>query len=340
MSWNHDFVRLGEALEALRQKQQGAEIDWTGVKVAHLDTGVTRHPVFAWNGGVSPFVLVDEGLNFLDPTKPPLDDGSGSGPLRTPGHGTRTLSALCGIAVDGFTGCAPCLPVVPYRVVDDVVLDVFVHTDRSWENLEEALRHAVNARNCNIVSISLGGMRPSRAFGRAVDHAYENGIIIVAAAGQKVDRVTYPGFYSRVIGVGGIRQRNGRYSIYNEYSDLAERVDVWAPADPILRPDAPPRDETPPTGTGDGTSYATVHVVAAAAIWLLYRRAELAAYSGWRLNEAFWHCLKRSQDMNKMPQGSNRYVNGVLDSRVLLDAPLPDVATINPNWRRAENEIF
>jgi subtilisin family serine protease len=339
MGWNHDFVRLGEALAALRQKQGGAEIDWQDTRVAHLDTGFTRHPAFDFTGDDSPFILWREGRNLLSPGQPPFDDGTGVGPLQHPGHGTRTMSALCGVAAGNFTGgCAPRLPIVPYRVVDDVVLDAIVRTDRSWEYLTEALLHAVGEAQCQIVSISLGGMRPTRAFGRAVDRAYESGVIVVAAAGQRIDRVTFPGFYARVIGVGGIRQRNGRFSIYNEYVDLADRVDVWAPADPIERGDMPTANAPAPVGTGDGTSYSTLHVVAAAAIWRLYRRADLASYPGWRLNEAFWHALNRSQSWTNMPVGANRYRNGVLDARALLDEALPDPALVNPNPRLAENE--
>jgi subtilisin family serine protease len=344
MAWNHDFVRLPEALALVGGGRAGGAIAWGAVRVGHLDTGFTRHPVLGpWAAdGSSPIVRVADGLNLIDPAQPPFDDGSGTGAIRNPGHGTKTMSVLSGRASGDFAGCAPGLPVVPYRAVDDVFLDPHDFADAAWAPLGRALRHAVNVARCPVVSISLGGFGPPREFGEAVDHAYEQGTIVVAAAGQLTDRVTYPGRYSRVVGVGGIaRTKRGGFAIYNDdYDDISERIDVWAPADPILRADIKPRDEDPPTGTGDGTSYATPHVAAAAALWLVHHRARLARFAGWRVPEAFWRCLKRSQNLDRMPQGRRRYVNAVLDARKLLEVELPDPLTLEKNEIRAAGERF
>ncbi len=340
MAWNHEFVHLDAALSTLEARQGRTAVDWTGVRVAHLDTGYTRgHPVFGtWTGDDSPVILASQGLCLVPkppPVVPPVDTGIGSGPLRNPWHGTRTGSALAGLKSTEFVGCAPGVPIVPYRVVDDVV----PLGDAEWLPIAEALRHAVYTARCNIVSMSLGGFYPHREMGRAVDEAYERGVIMVAAAGQHSDRVTYPGKYARVFGVGGLRRLpNGEIRVYYDYSDHSERVDIWAPAAPITRADPIVPGNAPPIGSGDGTSYATVHVAAAAAIWLRYREAELVPYEGWRRVEAFWHCLNRTASMAKMPVGGNRYVNGVLDARAILDVPLPPPERLNPNWRRAEDE--
>ncbi|MBL8702740.1 MAG: S8/S53 family peptidase [Alphaproteobacteria bacterium] len=345
MAWNHDFVRLGEAIAHVGG---GAPIDWGELRVAHLDTGYRRHPVLGpWTatptGDASPIVLVEEGLNAFDAAKPPFDDGSGGG-LKTPGHGCRTMSVLAGMPDPGsaFVGCAPGLPVVPYRVVDDIILDPAVFPEKNWRRMAKALRHAVDDAGCQFVSISLGGFGPTRDFGRAVDEAYEAGVIIVAAAGQIIDRVTYPGFYSRVFGVGGIRRdpKSGRISIYSEYDDHAQRVDVWAPAQPILRAEIAPNDTGATIRNGDGTSFAAPHVVAAAALWTLFHGAALDAYRGWRRVEAFWFCLKASQDHARMPPSGNHYANGVLDARALLDVPLPPPGQLSKNERPAEKERF
>lgn len=345
MGWNHDFVRLGEALGRVGG---GGAVDWGDLRVAHLDTGYRRHPVLGpWTstpaGGRSPIVLVAAGLNAFDPSKPPFDDGTGSG-LKNPGHGGRTMSVLSGRpdAASGFSGCAPGLPVVPYRVVDDILLDPAAFPEKNWPRMAKALRHAVGTAGCRFVSISLGGFGPTRDFGRAVDEAYEAGVIIVAAAGQIIDRVTYPGFYSRVFGVGGIKRdpKTGRLSIYSEYDDHAERVDVWAPAKPILRADIAADDSGAAIKAGDGTSFAAPHVVAAAALWTRLHGDALRDYRGWRRVEAFWFCLKASQDHAKMPPSGNRYANGVLDARALLDVALPPPGQLSKNERLAEKERF
>jgi hypothetical protein len=283
---------------------------------------------------------VNEGRNFLDGVDDPLDTLQGSGLIRTPGHGTRTLSALCGLPTPtGFTGCAPGLFVVPYRVVDDVVLEPGWFGTGVWRTLATALRHAVHVAGCDVVSMSLGGFGPDSEFGAALDDAYQNGVIVVAACGQKSDRVTYPGKYSRVTGVGGIsRLSDGSFGTYEDYGEAPDRIDVWAPADPIRRADVNSPADPPPGDVGDGTSYATVHVAASAAIWLRYHEQKLAAYDGWRKCEAFWHALSRSQQA--LPPTTRRYLTGVLDADALLDIDVPAPDVLEPNWQRAEAEHF
>lgn len=52
-----------------------------------------------------------------------------------------------------------------------------------------------------------------RHLGEAVDHGYERGIILAGAGGQVIDRVTYPGKFSRTIGVGDVRDdRTGSWT--------------------------------------------------------------------------------------------------------------------------------
>ena len=75
---------------------------------------------------------------------------------------------------------------------------------------------AVDRNLADVISISLGvqsiigNIKQMHALGRAVDHAYERGVIIVCAAGQTDDApqlvgaTVYPGRYSRTIMAGGI----------------------------------------------------------------------------------------------------------------------------------------
>ncbi|MGQ0662846.1 MAG: S8/S53 family peptidase [Pseudomonadota bacterium] len=343
--WNKCYVKLDAALARLSAMPGNLEeIDWGDVRVAHLDTGYTQHQAFGpWRPDeTSEFVLVEEGVNYLEPDQRPRDPLIGAGTLQHPGHGTRTLSVLCGCQVGEFSGCAPGLPVVPYRVVEDVFLEPSFSNSELWHDLAHAVRHAVDDSRCKVISISLGGFGPSSSFGAAIDHAYDRCVIVVAAAGQKSDRVTYPGKYARVIGVGGIRRRRESYSKYNEYRDTSERVDIWGPADPIIRANAtlhggqtrfPPLNDTE---IGDGTSYATVHVAAAAAMWLVYRRGDLARYPEWRRIEAFRHAMKRTEQ--PLPGSQTTYRNGVLDADALLGADPPQPNALHKQTIEAKGE--
>ncbi len=150
-----------------------------------------------------------------------------------------------------------------------------------------------------MISISLGipTFLPTMTggMGRAVDRAYEEGVIIAAAGGQIIDSVTYPGKYWRTIGVGGVTSER---RIWFDYRDGRDMIDVWAPAARVLRADSvagpgqvamQPIEGADPGasalssgshsgsyGSGDGTSYATVHVAAAAAMWLRHRGDDIA----------------------------------------------------------------
>ena len=91
---------------------------------------------------------------------------------------------------------------MPCRIVNRVVLT----PERNREAVA-AGSDMPSAKGCQVISISLGiPFFPPNAtggMGRAVDKAYEEGAIIVAAGGQIIDSVTYPGKYARTIGVGG-----------------------------------------------------------------------------------------------------------------------------------------
>jgi endonuclease G len=178
--------------------------------------------------------------------------------------------------------------------------------------------------------------------GRAVDKAYDDGAIIVAAGGQVIDSVTYPGKFGRTIGVGGVTWQR---RIWFEYDAGKDMIDVWAPAEGVLRADsvAPAGQAVVPSieaddpgafslspgshsgdyGKGDGTSYATVHVAAAAAMWLLLRGDDINRTYGeaWQRVEAFRRLLRTTAGAVNGTPPANR--TGVLDIEGLLLADLP-----------------
>lgn len=339
-TWNIEAVRSREAMSRVFEAI-GEDLDWDGVKIGHLDTGFTEHVVFNI-GTTHPAVLIDDGRNFMDPgqTEPrdPLNYAGGLGIV--PGHGTRTLGVLCGNLPGTYTGVCPTVPVVPYRVSNGVILQKARIT-----NVASAIMDAVDRNQVSVISISLGvqsviGNRAEmKALGQAVDHAYEQGVIICGAAGQTegppqlIDIPVYPGRYSRCILVGGI---NARWRICFDYEKDRTYVDVWAPADDIWRPNSVhglPQPFQEVSGGGDGTSYATVHVAGAAAMWLRLRKSELDAggYVGWQRVEAFRALLRktfRRLKGNDVPTKKVLTSTGILDCVAMLDAKLPKLQSL------------
>jgi hypothetical protein len=261
-----------------------------------------------------------------------------------PGHGTRTAGVLCGNLQEVFVGLCPTVPVVPYRITNSVML-----TGPTIVNAASAIMDAVDRNLADVISISLGvqsvfgNRREMRALGRAVDHAYERGVIVADDAPQLVGFEVYPARYSRAIGVGGINEKR---KICFDYEMGREDIDVWAPADDIIRPNSVLGLSEPFTEVGnkaDGTSYATVHVAAGAAMWLRMRGLELeqGGYIGWRRVEAFRSLLRSTADRlkgNDVRRKDPPTRTGILDCLNLIEAPLPSLASLK-EAPRAEPEV-
>ena len=332
--WYLDTIRARRAWSLL-----GASPDtlpWGDIKVGHIDTGITEHPVF-FNAAGSSWVRWDRGINFKEPGRLPVDPLSYDG---YPGHGTRTSSVLAGrAAAEPFSGVAPGVTVIPYRITNTVVID-FLNNDTQ---IARALKHAVFDAGCHVLSISLGDpCLPAEGAGAMIDAAYDSGVIVVAAAGNVTSEVTYPGRFSRVITAGGSTRMNTPW----QGGSRGLKVDLSAPADEIHRADAILDKDKGTTayvygGGGDGTSYATAMIAGAAALWRAFHAGALATLypQGWQIVEAFRQCARRSATV---PQGwpTTEYGAGILNVEALLRHPLPPPASLVYQSRLAANERF
>jgi hypothetical protein len=63
--WNLTLVQAPEAWAMLPRRN--GQVDWGGVRVAHLDTGFTEHPGFGYRQGETPWLLPELGLNVVAP---------------------------------------------------------------------------------------------------------------------------------------------------------------------------------------------------------------------------------------------------------------------------------
>ena len=138
-------------------------MDGTGIIIAIIDTGVDfNHPdLFGW--GLDGKVI--GGYNFIQPDQLPMD---------TNGHGTKVAGV---IAADGNTfGIAPKAKILAYKVSED-------GEGVSSELISGAIQKAIEDE-ADIINISLGVNRTNSKIDNAVNHALDNGIFVVTAAGN------------------------------------------------------------------------------------------------------------------------------------------------------------
>jgi len=304
-------------------------IDWTGIKVGQVDTGYLPHPVFGFPA--APWVDTAAGRTFFAPGEGSGGPGPGGGvdanEFRFDGHGTRVASVICGhdpAAPGGpYLGIAPRVPLVPVRIANDVFVS---HAQRE---LAEALRYLVDQAGVGVINLSMGFL-PRWQMGvldRAIDHAYEAGVILVCAAGQPFSSVISPAHGRRTIAAAGSTVG----SIPWGDSAHGPAVDWAAPADAIFRAEVQRNGSATYAPDGDGTSYATAITTGAAALWLARHRAALpAAYpQGWQRVEAF-KAVARATARRMPHQQPGSFGAGILDIGALLDSPLPAAATLRP----------
>jgi len=308
-------------------------LPWSGIRVAHIDTGYTEHAALGWEQGQSSTVHPDDGKDFWDGA---ADTDGPRDPFLPgfPGHGTRISAAISGYyptAQGGpFYGVAPGAQIIPLRVTDSVLID---HVQ---DSVRDAI-HAAIANNCHVVNISLGALRPSKSLAAALDAAYDAGLIVACAAGQVWGEVIYPGRFNRCVTMGGVGPglkpwRSAAKGIY---------VDLCGPADGIRRIRAeslPPKKAGTEMAdkTGDGTSYATACCSGAAALWLAWHgidalRNKYAPTGLWQIPKAFKYLAMKHITPGKWAADDvGNYGTGVLNIEAILKAPLPDAGTMRP----------
>ncbi len=320
--------------------------------IAHIDSGIASHPSLGYAEGAADTdppenILLDKGVNFFDP-RPDQDPLSTLpvSPLKRsgrvldklieyPDHGVKTLSAILGATKD-FRGVAPGAKVIPYRVANGPLFQSGglggPYQGAPTRLIGDAIFHALNYRDVRVINISmgnpgnlgplqkiingLGGQAGIDSFtANAIDRAYRQGVIIVAAAGQVTEANVYPGMFSRVITAGGYDYKDGKQNIglYDHYPNfkylLQERVDVSALAMRMNRasfnlkadPPVPEYAEQSREWELSGTSYAAAQVSAVAALWVekYHENLEnLFANNRYKIVEAFRAALKTYGNIN------------------------------------------
>ncbi len=273
-----DLIVDRDRLETISQRL-GFEINGSGVVIAILDTGIdASHPDFYFPNGTSKIILSISTVPDEDP-----EDRYG--------HGTHVagIAAGTGRASGGlYTGVAPGALLMNIKVISDEGFGMV-----SWiiAGIEAAVENGAD-----VINLSLGGGLNgdgSDPLSMAVDWAVDQGVVVVAAAGN--DGPDYyslgsPAVANKAITVGAT-YKNGTlvdFSSRGPTGDLRVKPDVLAPGVDIIAPLARDSlferalgDEKIPGDGGDyiavsGTSMAAPHVAGVAAL-VKHARPDLSA---------------------------------------------------------------
>jgi len=276
------------------------------VVVAVIDSGVAAsHPDLA--GKLLP------GYDYLHRDSEPDDEV---------GHGTAVAGIIAAAAdSQGITGGAPGVRLLPLKVGDQ--------SGASSLLIAEAIYGAIE-RGAQVINLSLGADTPSATLERAIEQAYDQGIVVVAAAGNTPDAVTFPASYPEVIAVGGATADGKRLA---SFSSRLTRVDLIAPAENVLTTswDGQEPDWEPRTGT----SFAAPIVSAAAA--LVRSIAQTAASSG-----CVKHCARRhshsTRPGNREPGAACSRPAGQSSAPCSAASPRPGNGPIS-RWRPGKRPV-
>ena len=205
--------------------------------VAMLDTGVELdHPDLVGH--------LLSGFDFLDDDDDPSD---------TDGHGTGTASIVAAQLhnAEGIAGLCPNCMIRPVRVGSWVVHFGSVE-------VAEGIIYAADPTQggADVISMSLGGTC-SDLWTDAVDYAFDQDVLMVAAAGNYTLVVVYPAAYPRVMAVGATDDRDQ----VPWWVPLIGTIDMHAPGVGV-----PVAERFASYGDMTGTSSATPHVAATAAL--------------------------------------------------------------------------
>jgi subtilisin family serine protease len=187
------------------------------------------------------------------------------------GHGTHVAGTIAAIPNNGKggSGAAPAVKILPVRVL------AAANQCGGWSSdVARGIVWAAN-RGARVINLSLGGPGPDSALANAVKYARSKGAVVVAAAGNNHSKCTpyknktvYPGASTGSIGVGAV-DSNFQHACF---SNQGSYVDIAAPGVQIYSTvTVPPNPYAYGYSKWSGTSMATPHVAAAAALVLAYR---------------------------------------------------------------------
>jgi subtilisin family serine protease len=152
-----------------------------------------------------------DGWDFVNQDAHPNDDN---------GHGTHVSGTIAQTTLNkqGVAGVAFGTTIMPVKVLNSAGWGSY-----NW--IASGIRYAVD-NGADVISLSLGGSSASSTLEGAVRYAYENGVVVVAAAGNNNGAVSYPAAYNAYVIAVGATQYN---EVKAPYSNYGSSLDLVAP---------------------------------------------------------------------------------------------------------------
>lgn len=301
-----------------------------GIKIGHPDSGYIIHDEYSPS-----HENILQGKDFVDDDDDPsiVIDFSSEG---NPGglHGLSTGSVIISrdeeTTAPHVTGVAPEASLIPYRVTaPGRVLPAPVLLDTQMSYLSSAIERATSD-GCKVISMSLGGLR-DRLVSQAVKKAVEQGVIVLAAAGNNVMFVVYPASDRNVIAVAGSNVGRGNW----ELSSRGPAVDVAAPGAAIYRAVIEREGDQVIKGVkrSSGTSYSVALTAGVAALWLAHHGHSnlVEMYGAHNICEVFRFLIKETvslDEKSKWLRETKGYGAGIINAHQLLQKALPSPAAL------------
>lgn len=212
------------------------------ILVAVIDTGIDyNHEDLSSNYNAS-------GYDWVNDDNDPMDDHW---------HGTHVAGIVAATTNNsiGIAGMAQ-VQIMAEKVLRPVLGG---RASGTSTDVADGIIHAANA-SAKIINLSLGGRIPSQVVFDAVQYAYDQGVLIVAAAGNDGDQIKhFPAALPEVVSVGATDE----YDYRTSFSNYGDWLELAAPGISIMS--TLPDDSY---GIKGGTSFAAPHVAGAAAlIW-------------------------------------------------------------------------
>ncbi|MEB1808293.1 MAG: S8 family serine peptidase [Bacillaceae bacterium] len=179
------------------------------VRVAVIDSGIKLdHPDLSKS--------LIPGRNFIS-QGPPVDKD---------GHGTH-VAGIIGAQTNNNTGVAS----ISKGMVEIMPLKVIEQEKGSTIHLANAIVHAVD-NGAEIINMSLGFYNHSPSVYEAVQYAYDNDVLLIAAAGNNgEERVMYPAAYKEVIAVAAIDSNTTEKASFSNYGT---EIELTAPGQDVF----------------------------------------------------------------------------------------------------------
>jgi hypothetical protein len=208
------------------------------VVVAVLDSGVTlNQPDLA--GRILP------GYDFVNTNQNITDDF---------GHGTAVTGVIAanGNNGQGVAGIAYDCSVLPVKVMDN-------NGFAPYSTIAAGIKYAVD-NGARVINLSIAGSAPSATLQDAIDYAWSNNVVVVAAAGNNADSTPqYPAACNHVLGVSSTAPDDS----LSYFSSFGSDIKISAPGETIWTTQS---DLNNPYGPWRGTSFASPVVAAVAAL--------------------------------------------------------------------------